>query len=144
MADGVKIEMVGGAELANRLKQLPEKVATNVMVGALYAGARVIRDAARKLVPILDIEKKGGPHEPGNLLANIFASRSRSRDRSTVSAKVGISKAAFYGHFVEFGTKHARAFPFMRPAADGSREAAVSQITAYASGRIEKEAAKTV
>jgi len=138
------IEIQGGEELEARLKTLTDRVAINVMAGAMYAGAKVIRTAARKLVPIMDLSKWGGPHEPGNLLANIFAGRTRSRDRNTVGALVGISAAAFYGRFVEFGTKHARAFPFMRPAADESKEDAVAAVTEYAGRRIEIEAAKKV
>ena len=139
---GGSIEITGGKELHDRLLTLTDRVAFNVMAGAMYAGAKVIRAAARKLVPILDLSKWGGPDEPGNLLANIFAGRTRSRDRNTVGAIVGIGGDAFYGRFVEFGTKHARAYPFMRPAADESKEDAVAAVVEYAGLRIETEAAK--
>jgi HK97 gp10 family phage protein len=135
-------EIKGGAELEKRLKELPDKVAVNVMVGATFAGAKVILAAARKRVPIFDKEKGHSPHEPGYLLANLKASRTRSRDRNTVGAKVGITFDAFYGHFIEFGTARSKAFPFMRPAADEAREEAVSALTTYAGRRIEQEAAK--
>ncbi len=141
MADG-SIEIQGGKELHDRLLALPDRVAVNVMAGAMYAGAKVIRAAARKLVPILDLSKWGGPHEPGALLAGIFAGRTRSRDRNTVGALVGIGKEVWWGRFVEFGTRHARPYPFMRPAADESKEGAVAAVVEYAGRRIETEAAK--
>lgn len=156
MAD-VSIEISGGQELERRLRLLPDRIAVNVMVGAMYAGAKVVLAAARKRAPILDLEKWGGPHEPGNLLANIFARRTRARDRNTVGAIVGVGPAAFYARFVEFGTSgsdasskghhyrahHAtRPYPFMRPAADESKDDAVAAVAEYAGRRIESEAAK--
>jgi len=139
LADG-EISFTGGPELLKKLEGLADKLAVNVMAGATYAGAKVILAEARKRVPILDLEKWGGPHEPGNLLANLKAARTRSRDRNTVGAKVGITPDAFYGHFIEFGTVHAAAHPFMRPAADEGKEGAVQALIEYASGRIEREA----
>ena len=142
MADSVKIEMQGAAELEARLRALPDRVAVNVMAGAMYAGAKIILGLARKLAPIMDLSKWNGPHEPANLLRNIFAARTRSHDRNSVGAKVGIGKEAFYGRFVEFGTRHAKAYPFMRPAADSGKEGAVAAVVDYAGRRIEQEAAK--
>jgi HK97 gp10 family phage protein len=142
MADG-NIEIVGGKELHDKLLTLTDRVAVNVMVGAMYAGATVIRAIARKLVPIMDLSRWNGPHEPGALLAGIFAGRTKSRDRNTVGAIVGISKEVWWGRYVEMGTRHARAFPFMRPAADEGKEAAVEAVAEYAGRRIETEAAKS-
>lgn len=141
MADA-NFTFTGGEELAEMLKELPDKVAKNVMVGATYAGAVVIRDLARQKVPILDLEKWGGPHEPGDLLAHIQAARTRSRDRNTIGAKVGLTHGVWWGRLVEFGTRHARAFPFMRPAADEGKESAVQALIEYAGKRIEAEAKK--
>jgi HK97 gp10 family phage protein len=141
MADG-NIEMLGGKELYDKLTMLPDRVAVNVMAGATFAGVKVIRDLARKLVPILDLSKWGGPHEPGALLAGIFVGRTRSHDRNVVGAIVGIGRDVWWGKFVEFGTRHARAYPFMRPAADEGKEGAVDAVIEYAGKRIEEEAQK--
>lgn len=132
----------GGKELEANLKTLPGRVAVNVMVGATFAGAKVIRARARQLVPILDLSKWGGPHEPGALLAGIFAGRTKSRDRNTVGAIVGIGRDVWWGRFVEFGTRRSRPYPFMRPAADETKEDAVAAVIEYGGKRIEKEAAK--
>lgn len=122
----------GGKELEANLHTLTDRVAVNVMVGATFAGAKVIRDRARKKARQLT----------GNLFRNIFAGRSRSRDKNVVKGITGIGGDAYYGRFIEFGTQHAPAFPFMRPAADEGKEAAVEALVEYAGNRIEKEAAK--
>lgn len=134
---GADIQLQGARELIAQFEALPQRIADNVMSGALYAGASLIRDEARKNVPILDLEKWGGPHEPGELLQAIVARRSRSRSRDQVIAKVGITYEAFYGHYVEFGTRHARAWPFMRPAYDSKGAEAAQEVVNYAKERFE-------
>jgi len=47
----------GGAELAASLGTLSDRIANNVMRGAVLAGASVIRDRARVLAPILAEEE---------------------------------------------------------------------------------------
>jgi HK97 gp10 family phage protein len=135
-----EISLTGASELVSRLEALPDKLANNVMTGALYAGARLIRDEARRRAPILDLEKWRGPHEPGLLLQNIVARRSRSRSRDEIIAKVGITRDAFYGHFIEYGTRHAAAYPFMRPALDTTQAEAAQEVVDYARERVDAEA----
>ena len=47
-----------------------------------------------------------------------------------------------YAHFVEFGTRHAAARPFLRPAMDGNRSAALAIIAAAVKAGLAREAAK--
>ena len=166
-----EIKITGGAQLAARLSTLPDRVANNVMRGATLAGASVIRDRARVLAPILAEEElarrdptklrafltrkkiasllgRGGDAARANLKKirgflrrNILSSRGRGTQDKVV-AITGITKAAYYGHFLEFGTRKMRAHPFMRPAFDQSREAAVDAMVEYAKGRVEEEAVK--
>lgn len=66
----------------------------------------------------------------------------KSRPRS-LSAVVGIAAAAFYWKFVEFGTKHMSAHPFLRPAADQERPKHFKQMAdalGRAGARIAREA----
>src|SRR5271168_939286 len=153
--DSVDIKIEGGAELAKRMRGLTDRIMTNVLRGMVLAGARVIQDAAKAAAPILEGEairrhfgevayriwlSVGG--DPGYLKnAGIIAGRGRGT-RDEVIARVGITHEAFYGGFVERGTVHAPPHPFMRPAADGSASGAVSRMAAYASERLDKEAAK--
>jgi HK97 gp10 family phage protein len=142
MSDSISIDIAGGNELFARFQTMPDRMAINVFVGACYAGIKVFRAIARAICPELDLSKWGGPHEPGALRAGIFVGRTRSHDRNTVGAICGISREVWWGKFVEFGTRHARAYPFMRPAADEGKESAVNAFVEYASKRIEVEAQK--
>lgn len=129
----------GGKELEANLRTLAPRVAINVMVGATYAGAKVIRDEAKQLAP----------RKTGLLSQSIYAGRSKSRDKNIVSGIVGVGgPAAKYAHLVEFGhlkgkgRSAAPPHPFMRPAADEAGERAVDALIEYGGKRIEKEAAK--
>jgi HK97 gp10 family phage protein len=136
MADA-DIKLTGADELLELFKQMPEKAVEKVLRGALYAGAGAIRDVAREHVQVLDLEKYGGPHEPGQLLQGIRITTGRRGDE--IRGKVGITTDVFYGHFVEYGTSHAQAYPFMRPAADTASSTAAQRIVDYATERAERE-----
>ncbi len=87
--------LTGFAELERFLDELPEKLQAKVARVAMAAGARVIRDEARLVVP-----KKSGA-----LKRSIRSSSGRARDgQITATIKAG-NKDAFYAHMVEFGTQ---------------------------------------
>lgn len=147
-----EINVTGLAELDAMLKSLPAKIEANILRGAMRAGAVVLQDKAKQLVPVDD----------GDLRASIKV-RTRSR-RGRVSATVTAGdRKAFYVRFVEFGTaKHfikpktrkslffaglakevvnhpgARAKPFMRPALDEASPQAVEAAAAYIRKRLAK------
>lgn len=132
----------GLRELHAALQSLPIKLEKNVMRSALRAGANVIRNEARATAAFAD--------QTGKLRKSIRVSTRATRG-GVVQAKVSAGgKRAFYAHFVEFGTAahHIFAFPgrflafgggvykvvshpgtaarpFMRPALDSKRAAAV-------------------
>ena len=158
----MEITLKGATELSELLKAMPDRITTNVMRGAMLAGANVIRDRARELAPIASGHTPPG-HEPGHLRKCIVSGRGRGGrgGRDTVTTLVGITKDGFYGRFVEFGTAsnanttfghvrvkgarkgtairahHAtKAEPFMRKAADEEAAAAAQAIVDYASKRV--------
>lgn len=155
------IRIMGGKELAEVLGQMPARAANNVMRGALYAGAVEFRDEARLLAPV------GHPPLPkgesaSTLRHSIVAARGGGEHgRDQVSAKVHLKKEGWYGRLVEFGHRIAKGgtlgrgrrrghivgfamrHPFMRPAFDAKREAAVSAIAEYANRRINAGALTT-
>lgn len=152
MVESGIVKIQGLAELALRLDQLPDKLAKNVLVGAVRAAGRVMQKEARKLAPIAAVphalrQKKGEKItvQPGWLRKNI--SLWRVRDRKTahsVEFKMGLrapnkGPLAYYGLFVERGTRKAKAQPYMRPAFDTQKEAAIDAMKKYLSGRIDKE-----
>jgi HK97 gp10 family phage protein len=165
-----KIEVKGLAELHNRLKQLPAKIAVKVLRGALKEAAMPILHAARSKAPV----------DTGLLVSTIRTSAFMSKRKSLVGVRVGTRAGdykgeSFYASFIEFGfhrgkrTKWVRkpkgrarkiasavagalnslrpfvpAQPFLRNAFDENKEAALSIFkTALAAGidKVAKEKA---
>lgn len=100
---------------------------------AAQAGAQVFYDEVRLQAPVGTARHgyKGHKDEyaPGNLRDAIY--QVYSRDRSTdTQATFQVSynqKKAFYGRFVEFGTRKMPARPFIRPAYDSRKAVALQQ-----------------
>jgi HK97 gp10 family phage protein len=158
-SNSIEFTLKGGAELAELLDAMPDRIAMNVMRGAMLAGANVIRDRARELCPVASTHTPPG-HEPGHLRKCIISGRGRG-GRDTIVALVGVTPDGFYGRFVEYGTisnanttfghvrvkgqrkgtairlHHAtKGEQFMRPAADEEAGAAAQAIIDYASKRV--------
>lgn len=139
------ISITGLAELEKRLLDFPDRLAKNILAGAIRAGAAVIRDEARSKAPkdtgemardILIKKARGG----NGLTFHVYV---RSGKKSRLAGrKRNVSRDSFYWRFVEFGTSKMGAKPFMRPAFDAKKTEAVERIKAYLSARIDKEASK--
>jgi HK97 gp10 family phage protein len=127
-----KSRVVGGRDIAVALKALPSRTAKNVLSGMVRAGGRPIRDEARARVR----------RKTGLGAKSIVVRNARSKTRTSARAIVTVLKRAFYLRFLEFGTRHAPAFPFLRPAAETKQKEAIREMGNYAGPRIEKEAAK--
>ena len=109
------VEVTGLKELDRKLKQLEPKLAKKALRKAVSAAAEPIRKEARRLAP----------RRTGFLARNII--KSVKRRGSIVLAKIGTSKDAFYGLFVEFGTETGTtAKPFLRPAFDTQKNRALA------------------
>lgn len=127
-----KSRVLGGREIERALKALPDRTARNVLAGMVRAGGRTIRDDARARVR----------RKTGLGAKSIVVRSARSKNRNSARAIVTVLKRAFYLRFLEFGTRHAPAFPFLRPAAETKYTEAVGAMGEYAGVRIEKEAIK--
>ena len=94
---------------------------------ALRQGANVILRESRMLV-------QGGhptlPNRITGLMARSLYTHDRGITGDTINFSVDLKGMAFYGKFVEFGTSHARAYPFMRPAAENKAVEAVETMGA--------------
>jgi HK97 gp10 family phage protein len=124
----------GLAAFRRDLQELGVELEKNMIRPALKAGGTVVRDEARLRAPIRsDAQRKktGGTRAkkdgtvvdrvrlPGNLRRSI---RVRMRThRSRIIAAIGATKRAFYAVFLELGTAHQPAEPFLRPAADAKQ-----------------------
>ena len=153
------IQITGLSELDKRLREMPDKLARNVMRGAVRAGAAVIQKEAKARVPVAKkahllksyksklwkhyrAAKYGTWIQPGNIKRNIKVSPAKKAPRGTIEYHVYISdknKNTYYWKFLEFGTSKMAAKPFMRPAFEAQKEAATVAIREYMAKRIDKE-----
>jgi len=143
------ISITGLADLEKRLQELPDKLARNVLRGAVRAGAVVIQKEARSMAPVsaeahyLGKGSKRVEIQPGSLKRGIKVRMAPRKSRtSPIEYWVYISKKLWYWKFLEFGTSKMAGSPFMRPAFESMRESAVERLREYLAARIDKEAAK--
>lgn len=104
---------------------------------------KILRKAIGKgLIPIRKLAKQNVPVDEGLLKKSI-----KSKVTKMVSGKVYVDpkivnekgdKPAKYAHLIEFGTKHSKAEPFMRPAVDAGRNEALKIIEQTAKDELSK------
>lgn len=106
-----EIRVKGLSELNKFLQQLPAKIEQNVMRGALRAGANVIKDEAKRLVPVSapnSRDKKRYGFRAGTLRDSIRVSARVKNGRVTASVYAGgqtkSGAEVYYASWVEFGT----------------------------------------
>ena len=164
MAEQGIVQIQGLAELHAELDKLSDRLAKNSLVGGVRAAARAIQIEARKKAPAYAFQAKmqinrghrgagkGKKPEyitipPGYLRKSISVWRVRDRDtKYAVAFKTGVrppnkGKFPYYGIFLERekGTSKMKAQPFLRPAFDSTKEAAIEAMKTYLAGRIQKE-----
>jgi HK97 gp10 family phage protein len=151
-----EIKNVSGLkELQAAMKELPANIARNVLRGAVNAGATVIREEAKARAPKFEGKVAKGQPPAGTLKRALYQKQIREKSsavlqtfyvgvrqgRSAKKTKKG-SIDAWYARFVEFGTSKMAARPFMRPAFEAKKEAAVQAIKNYLEKRIPEEVQK--
>jgi len=111
MSDRITIKLEGSDKLVRKLQKLESAFAGEVLERAVrYAAQPVIEDASQK-----------APKLTGKLARNIGIDLDK-KSRSRVMVSVGPEKDVFYGMFLELGTKHITARPFLRPALDENEQ----------------------
>lgn len=134
MANGlIIVEVEGLRELERALAQLPREVGKRALDGALKDGAEPIVDDAERRAPVL---KEPDPRrEPGVLRRAIRAVALR-RPLPGMSATVQVLPKSrgrgpddpWYWKLVEYGTSKMAAIPFLRPAFEAMKYAALERI----------------
>ena len=125
MATTTRSQVQGFKEIEKVLKALPGRLAERELTNAVRAGANVIRKEARARAP------RGGVSSAtsqkfGPLHKKIRARRVKKTRRSVEFA---INEgSAFYGFFLEFGTKNIAPRPWITPAFDTSASTAVQKV----------------
>ena len=142
------VTVTGLRELADALRELPLRVARSSLRGAVSSAAALVRDKAREIAPKLtgemarDIQIKRARTSGNELLRARYDVFVRAGKKSRLSGKArGVDKDSYYWRFVEFGTSKMAARPFMRPAFETTKSAAVEQIKEYLKDRIPAEVA---
>jgi len=148
-----QVHIRGAREMEQVLQQLPDYIAKRVVNGALRKGAAVVLDAARARAPVgqeskgrvrLRVTKKGkvSVSNYGKLKLNLrIVNIPPSKTSHSAAVAVSVGKA-FWGLFVEFGTRFMRARPFMRPAFESTKYQALDVIGKALGEGIEKAAVK--
>ncbi|MFM0315959.1 HK97 gp10 family phage protein [Paraburkholderia nemoris] len=115
--------------LTDYLDRLETVASESVLRQAAVAGARVIHAEVQLRAPIGNAyERKGTKHLPGTLKRSILIAYDREE---SVAGRIAVylvtwSKEAFYGRFVELGTSHAPADPFLRPGYEAKKKQAAT------------------
>ena len=145
----------GLSELSAALRELPQRIGRNVLRGAVSAAAAEVRNEARTKAPVYTGDVSKGHPPPGTLRRAIYQKQIRElSDNQTQVFFVGVrqgkkyqkqgkkgslSQDAYYWRFVEFGTRTMAARPFLRPAFEASKMAAIERMKAYLIERIPRE-----
>jgi HK97 gp10 family phage protein len=129
-----RVKLEGLEELKANLEALGKEVATKVGIRATREAAKAVAEAVRAYAPIgtqstvRTRRRRDGTiaiADYGRLRDNIRVRRARARKETTITFNVTTGNA-FWGKFLEFGTVHMPARPWMRPAFDASAAAALN------------------
>ena len=147
------LHITGAREMEAVLRQLPDYIAKNVLNKALRQAAEPILDEARALAPVgqeskgrvrLRTSKRGkvSISNYGKLKLNLrIATVPANRTPHSATVVVTVGKA-FWGMFVEFGTRLMSAKPFLRPAFEAKKMESLNRLGKSLGDEIEKAAKK--
>lgn len=100
----------GDKEILAYLKTLDKEV-KDILSEAAEAGAKIVYDDAKSKVPV----------DTGNLRDSIEMKEGKKTEKRAIWQVIINLKKAFYGAFVELGTKDRPARPFLRNAVDRNK-----------------------
>ncbi|MFO7905802.1 MAG: HK97 gp10 family phage protein [Pirellulaceae bacterium] len=120
----------GGKELTRQLRALDKKMSTSILRSGLREGAKVVKTAAESKAPI-----------DSGFLRDSIKIKTKKRGNK-ITAIIGFVEDAYYGRFLELGTKNMAAQPFLRPAIDENQRQAVDAAKMRMRKRIELQARK--
>lgn len=105
------VAITGLPELRRDFSNLTAKMQRGVLRDALRSAARPVVASAKSKVPVRTGALKRG-----------ISQRVSVKGSGKAEAIIGFQRKQFYGKFVELGTSHAAAKPFLRPALDESQQ----------------------
>ena len=111
------IEIEGMQELLDKLQKLGDQ-SKSIENKALKKAGSVVEDAIKNEAPV----------RSGNLKKSIKTSGVKTKD-GMKHVEVGPGNDGFYGKFIEFGTVHIKANPFMGRGYEKSKNEAMNKIS---------------
>lgn len=147
MVTRTRTEVKGLRELGEALKALGDDVGLKIARAATASAANVIKKRAKQLAPIAPepYTIEGVLVQPGNIGKNIVTKRvKRGETNLTSEHVVAVRGKAKYGYasrvgsLQEFGTVNHPAQPFLRPAFDQEKGAAVTAMVDRLQKRIDR------
>lgn len=123
---GTTAVITGAKELDALLAALPKKVANKILRDALRKGAEVVKEAAKARAPVrtgllqrsITVRKGKRKRKGGGQSVVIFPD----------IAKFGRKNQDFYAPYVEYGTSHSEAEPYMRTAFAATKDRVMAGI----------------
>jgi HK97 gp10 family phage protein len=132
----IKVEIIGLQGVEDALAGAGPKLAKVALRKALRAGGNVMLNVAKTRAPVMAIASPN--RQPGELRAAIDMTVKLSPKQEAGTARIGLKRdkakgkqsPGVWGLFVEFGSVHGAAQPYMRPAYDSSHAAAQEAFSA--------------
>lgn len=138
----------GLKELQQAMDMLPKEIKRGgIIIRALRKAGLIVRNAAQRMAPVLPLGLQTDRRKSGAIRANIVSYVTtqfdnmivaiiRVRNRGYIFENEGFRKRQDpslsgnpnYWWLVEFGTSQSKAKPFLRPAFEGNRQAALEAI----------------
>ena len=120
-----RLTITGGAELVALYESLPTKVRRGKLITLLAEAGEPMRQRMGELAPRRPPQPDLADHiimSPAVKIGSLAGGRGRARTDTEAALAIGPAQPFFYGIFLEYGTVHASASPFMRPAFDATVE----------------------
>jgi len=145
----VQVKITGLEDMRQQLQSIAPKLRVRAIRNALAAGARLVRDEAKRRAPVLSSATPVPYRTPGTVKRAISVRTSKTARRAgDVGVFINVRplkrqersgknpRDPFYWRFLEFG-KHMRARAFLRPAAERLQDA-LAKIVATLGPAVEK------
>lgn len=125
----VKVRLTGVPKAIAEMGKLARAIQRKALAEAASEGLQPVLEEAQRLAPV---------GETGRLKASLKKQVWEIDDDEVEFEVISDPDVAFYGHMIEYGTRHSEPRPFLRPALDakkGEAEAKVRQILAARIGK---------
>jgi HK97 gp10 family phage protein len=120
------------------LQKLPNKIATKVLQNSVTSAIRVGMKEIKASAPVHTGDQSEASKRYGTLKSNIRARKAKAASSHERSAYVSTGNA-FWGNFLEYGTRYIPARPWFAPAFERAKNAMLDALEANLEKRIKKE-----